>query len=201
MASPSAINELVPAVIKSTEELHPEISIEEIGVDSGSVMHTMQKLTADIALGRFLETPPRFVKETIAFEEFYVAISEAHPLARSEVIDLKQFTDLPLLLWSREQAPRYYDALLEICSSRGLAPMVLLSPPRIVGSRSYLLREGKAFALVPRSAVDSLPSEVKALPIAEAATLPLDLVYRDQDPRAAVNDVVETIRKTAKLLK
>ncbi len=51
--------------------------------------------------------------------------------------------------------------------------MVLVSPPRIVGSRSYLLGEGgRAFSLVPRSAISSLPVEVVAIPLGPAWKAP-----------------------------
>lgn len=200
VASPSVINELIPAVIKRAEQSGSNIAIEEIAADSGAVMDEMLHRNADIGIGRFLTLPPRFVKETIAQEEFYAVIAAAHPLASTDTVDLANAGELPLLLWSREQAPEYYDALLQACTDRGLHPMVLLSPPRIVGSRSYLLREGKAFALVPRSATDALPSEVRALPLTEPVHLPLEMAFRAQDPREVIAQTLALLRATAREL-
>lgn len=200
VASPSAINELIPAVIQRAERAGSTIAIEEFGVDSGAITAEMAQRGADIGVGRFLTPLPRFTKEVIAEEEFYAVVSTVHPLVGSTEIDLAQLGDLPLLLWSREQAPEYYDALLQLCEERGLHPMVLVSPPRIVGSRSFLLRGGKAFALVPRSAVDSLPSEVRAIPLTQRAFLPLEMTYRLNDPRAVITETLALLRATAREL-
>ncbi|ERK70262.1 LysR family transcriptional regulator [Leifsonia aquatica] len=200
VASPSVINTLLPAVIRRAEQETPDTSIEEIAADSGAVVAEVLRQTADIGIGRFLTPPPRFATEVLLQEEFLAVVSAAHPLAGSASIDPADLGDLPLLLWSREQAPAYYDALLALCHDRGLSPMILVSPPRIVGSRSYLLGEGRAFSLVPRSAVPSLPSEVVAVPLDPPGALPLEMIYRDRDPRESLHETVELIRSTASQL-
>jgi DNA-binding transcriptional LysR family regulator len=197
VASPSVINTLLPAVIRRAEQETPDTSIEEIAADSGAVVAEVLRQTADIGIGRFLIPPPRFATEVLLQEEFLAVVSAAHPLAGSASIDPADLGDLPLLLWSREQAPAYYDALLALCHDRGLSPMILVSPPRIVGSRSYLLGEGRAFSLVPRSAVPSLPAEVVAVPLDPPGALPLEMIYRDRDPRESLHETVELIRSTA----
>ncbi|MFJ3394790.1 LysR family transcriptional regulator [Leifsonia aquatica] len=200
VASPSVINTLLPAVIRRAEQETPDTSIEEIAADSGAVVAEVLRQTADIGIGRFLTPPPRFATEVLLQEEFLAVVSAAHPLAGSASIDPADLGDLPLLLWSREQAPAYYDALLALCHDRGLSPMILVSPPRIVGSRSYLLGEGRAFSLVPRSAVPSLPAEVVAVPLDPPGALPLEMIYRDRDPRESLHETVELIRSTASQL-
>ncbi|MFJ3490567.1 LysR family transcriptional regulator [Leifsonia aquatica] len=200
VASPSVINTLLPAVIRRAEQETPDTSIEEIAADSGAVVAEVLRQTADIGIGRFLTPPPRFATEVLLQEEFLAVVSAANPLAGSASIDPAQLGDLPLLLWSREQAPAYYDALLALCHDRGLSPMILVSPPRIVGSRSYLLGEGRAFSLVPRSAVPSLPAEVVAVPLDPPGALPLEMIYRDRDPRESLHETVELIRSTASQL-
>ncbi|GAB6856423.1 LysR family transcriptional regulator [Microbacterium xylanilyticum] len=200
VASPSVMNALLPAVIRRAEHESVDTSIEEIASDSGAVVAEVARRGADIGIGRFLTPPPRFTKEVLAEEEFLTVLSAAHPLAGSESIDLADLGDLPLLLWSREQAPGYYDALLALCNDRGLSPMVLVSPPRIVGSRSYLLGEGRAFSLVPRSAISSLPVEVVAIPLDPPGKLPLEMIYRASDPRESLHDTIRLIRATASQL-
>jgi len=197
VASPSVVNKLLPAVIRRADAELPDTTIEEISADTGTVIAEMSRQGGDIAIGRFLAPPPRFVRETLATEECVAILSADHPLAGQESIDLSELTDLPLLLWSREQAPDYYDALLGICHDRGLNPMILVSPPRIVGTRSYLLSEMRAFSIVPRSTAYSLPPEVRAIPVTPRAELPLHLVFREADPRDSVRATLTLIREAA----
>ncbi|MBS1906166.1 MAG: LysR family transcriptional regulator [Actinobacteria bacterium] len=196
-ASPSVVNRLLPAVIRRAEDAAPGTSIEELAAESGTVVETLREHAADIGIGRFLTPPPRFVKEVLVEEEFVAVLATTHPLATQDAVDLRELGDLPLLLWPREQAPEYYDALLGMCIDRGLTPMVLVSPPRIVGSRSYLLGDGRAFSLVPRSAAESLPGGVVARPLAQPATLALEMIYREKDPRASIAEVTDLIRSAA----
>lgn len=129
----------------------------------------------------------------ITDEEILVALSRDHPCAGAARIALEELHDLPLLLWSREQHPQYYDYVRAICVERGLNPMVLVSPPRIVGSRQYLLSEARAFSLVPRSAVGHLSDDLRTVSLQKPATLPLEMQWRDDDPRPYARALCELI--------
>jgi DNA-binding transcriptional LysR family regulator len=158
------------------------------------------RLTAghgDIGLGRFLDPADGFRTEVITDEEVRVALSRSHPCAGGAQIDLADLGDLPLLIWPREQNPRYYDHVRTICTERGLDPMMLVSPPRVVGSRLYLLSEARAFSLVPGSMAGHLSDDLRAVPLRQPATLPLEMQWRDDDPRPATRALCELIADEA----
>lgn len=201
VASPSAVNRLVPAVISQAEREMPDLIIDAVAVETGDVENRLSAESGDIGFGRFLEAPAGFEHELIAREDVLVAISAMHPLARKRTIDLAELQDLPLLLWSREQNPKYYDALIQICRDRSLTPLILVSPPRIVGTRSYLLAEGRAFSLIPRSAADHLSSDLRAIPLRTPGVLPLEMLYLKHDPRAIVPKFLNVIRAKAQDLR
>lgn len=200
VASPSIVNRLLPDVISQAEREFPELGIEDIPVDTGVVATRLAAEGGDIGLGRFLSTPPGFQKETLARESVMVTLSSTHPLADADSIDLKDLGDLPLLLWTREQNPPYYDALLEICTDRGLSPLILVSPPLIVGARSYLIAEGRAFSLVPQSAATHLSTKLRAIPLKKPATLPLEMLSLKHDPRVIVPRFLDIVRSRAAAL-
>ena len=164
VASPSVINQLLPAVLSRAEQELPQVQIQEAAVDTGAVSSTLDGEHGDIGLGRFLDEIEGFRKQAIAREQVFVALSRSHPLASGDSVDLRELEDLPLLLWPREQNPAYYDYLLKICADRGLSPLILVSPPRIVGSRRYLLSESRAFSLVPASMVGHMSEDLVTLP-------------------------------------
>ncbi len=200
VASPSVVNQLLPAVISRAEHMLPLVEISEDAVETGQVSSTLAREHADIGLGRFLDELEGFTRETIAAEQVFVALSRDHLLAGAERIELEDLHDLPLLLWPREQNPAYYDFLLELCNERGLSPLVLVSPPRIVGSRRYLLSEARAFSLVPASMVGHMSEDLNTVPLAVPATLALEMQWRTADARPQLKTMRTIIREEAKVL-
>ncbi|MCC5575311.1 LysR family transcriptional regulator [Microtetraspora sp. AC03309] len=197
VASPSIVNRLLPAVLSQAEIDLPTLKIEDMAVETGAVSSALAAELADIGLGRFLDDMPGFKKETIADEPVFVAVSRDHPAARPPGIALRDLADVPLLLWPREQHPRYYDFVLAMCADRGLEPHVIVSPPRIVGSRLYLLSQGRAFSLVPGSTTGHLSGDVVAVPLQEPAALPLEMQWRADDRRTPLLTLRELVRGKA----
>jgi len=197
VASPSVVNRLLPAVISRAEQSLGSMRIEDILVDTGGVTSCLVSEHADIGLGRFLNSAEGYESEVIVHEQVFVAISRNHPLAQTTELDLPALGDLPLLLWPREQNPTYFDYLLEICTSRELSPLLLVSPPRIVGSRLYLLSESRAFSLVSAALVGHLPDDLVAIPLAQPATLPLEMQWRASDNRPQLATLRDLIRDVA----
>lgn len=196
-ATPSAMNALVPEILRRAEELLPGIAVEELAVETGEVADALVAGRADVGIGRYLGTPPRFRSEVIRSEPVFVALSSNHPLARARSIRLGDLADVPLLLWPRERNPEYYDRLLEICANASLEPLVLVSRPRIVGARSYLIAEGRAFGLVPESTAGLVLPGITTIPLAEPELLPMSAAWLADEPRTPVLALVELIRKVA----
>ncbi|PPG04429.1 MULTISPECIES: LysR family transcriptional regulator [unclassified Rathayibacter] len=198
VASPSVVNRLLPQSISRAESALPDLRIEEVAAESGEVAAKVLARGADLGIGRFLTVPPGYQKEKLTDEAFVVALSVDHPLAQSASVQLADLGSLPLLLWGRDQAPEYYDALLELCHIEDFSPLVLVSPPRIVGSRLYLIAEGRAFSLVPESIVPFLPAGVRGIPLARPASLPLEVLYRINDPRDGMTSFLDILRSVAR---
>lgn len=201
VASPSVIDRLLPAVIGKAEKALPDLVIDEISADTGTVTAVLSAEDADIGLGRFLDPLPGFQVETLAQEEVFAVLSRGNPHAADPTLTLSDLAGLPLLLWPRERSPRYYDAILALCGDRGLDPAVVEAPARIVGSRSYLIGENRAFTLVPGSARAHLPDDLRAVPLSIPGLLPMEMLSRSEDPRPFVGELIAVIRfQAARLL-
>ncbi|MFJ3958093.1 LysR substrate-binding domain-containing protein [Arthrobacter sp. NPDC090010] len=200
VASPSVINKLLPDAIRVAEDQLPELRIHDVGVNTGGILEGIQTHSGDIGLGRFLPSIPGHEKEVLVEEPVMAVLSVKHPAAREETLELDTLGDLPLLLWPREQNPGYYDALLGICTDRNLTPLILVSSPLIVGARSYLIAENRAFALVPRSAVGHLAPGTTAVHLKAPARLPLEMLVPAHDPRPDVVSFLDIIRAQARHL-
>ena len=193
-ATPSVLHELLPAVMRRAERELPNVVLDELSVETGEVGEAVLHRSCDVGIGRFVEPPPGFSVESIRTDPVVVALSSAHPLAGEASIDLADLGDLPLLLWPREQNPGYHDHLMSICTERGLHPLLLISPARIVGGRSYLIADGRAFSLVPESTAGRITGDIVARPLTVPAMLPLSMVWRTRDQRGVVADLLDLIR-------
>ncbi|MEU3573147.1 LysR family transcriptional regulator [Kitasatospora sp. NPDC036755] len=200
VASPSVVNRLLPAVVSRAEQELPALDTAELAVDTGQVSATLAAELADIGLGRFLEEVDGYRLERLADEPVLVALGRGHPLAGRGSLHLAELRGLPLLLWPREQHPRYYDHVLGLCADHGVDPPVLVSPPRIVGSRLYLLARNRAFSLVPGSMAGHLTEEVTTVRLAGRAALPLEMQWRVDDRRPRLASLRDLIRQEAAAL-
>jgi DNA-binding transcriptional LysR family regulator len=197
VVSPSVADVLLPAVLRDVDRLVPGLQVAEELAESGQVVDRMRETHADLAVGRFLTAIPGMRRELLCDEPLYAVLGRAHPAAAGQSVRLSDLQNLPLLLWPREQAPRYYDRLLELCGQRGLSPLLLVNPAHIAGPRLYLLSGLRAFALMPRSATRVLPAELAALPLSKPATLPLEMLWRLRDPRPWFEPVLGLVRQHA----
>lgn len=193
--SPSVIDEILPIALRRAEKVMPHAVLEEVAVETGEVEDALLHRECDVGLGRFLEPPQRYRSKVIRTEPVLAALSKRHPLARLSEIDLAGIGDLPLLLWPREQNPQYHDHIMTICAKRGLDPLLLISPPRIVGGRSYLIADGRAFGLIPESTANRLSSDIAAVPLANPATLPMSVLWMERDPRPVVAAFLDLVRQ------
>ncbi|MFL4476187.1 LysR family transcriptional regulator [Paeniglutamicibacter sp. MACA_103] len=200
VASPSVVNKLLPDVMSQAEREIPTLTIQDIPVDTGSVASRLASEGGDIGIGRFLQTPTGFNKQTLVQEPLLVAVSATHPMAGKPAISLPDLGDLPLLLWPRELNPEYYDHLIQTCHDAGLAPLILVGPPLIAGARSYLIAENRAFSLIPQSAANHLSNHLRTVRLKTPAFLPLEMLWLKRDPREIVPQVLELIRQKAEAL-
>lgn len=197
VVSPSVADVLLPAFLRDVDRLMPGLQVIEELAESGQVVDRMREVQADLGVGRFLTPVPGMRRELLCDEPLCAVLGRAHPAAAGPSVRLSELKDLPLLLWPREQAPRYHDRLLELCRQRGLSPLLLVSPTEVVTPRLYLLSGLRAFALVPRSGTRVLPAELVALPLSKPATLPLEMLWRLRDPRKWFESVLDLVRRHA----
>lgn len=183
-ATPSVVNRLLQRVLRTLEATGPGIEVTVLEVETGGVPAALVAHDAEVGLGHHIPAVDGCERRTIGRDELYVVLN-AGLVPSAAAVDLTDLVDLPLLMWPRDHNPRYYDALLATCRDRGLDPLILTGSSRISGARSYLLREGRAFTLVPRDYALTEPPPLVALPLTRPATVPLDAVWRTPPTAAA----------------
>jgi DNA-binding transcriptional LysR family regulator len=198
-ATPSVTNVLLPGLIREAELTLPHMTIEELAVPTGSVEESLVDGRCDLGLGRFLTAPRGHRVEVLGHEELYIALSTNDPRASlGRALHLHELEDLPLLLWPREQHPVYHDHLVSVCRADGLDPMLLSGSSLLVGMRSYLIADGRAFGLLPLSTVAALGKGITQVSLARPATVPLAVSWLTDDPRPYIHELLDLLREVSR---
>jgi len=156
----------------------------------------------DIAIGRryptMFDLDPGIARNVLFPDMLNVAlVSERHPLAARTEIELKDLTDVPFLFMSRNFSPTIYDNIMSRLSRAGYAP-------RIEGEYTglttcwALAAQGLGWCIGTQSQIEHPPHGLIAVPIMDFE-MPYDceLVYRRDESRAPVLEVIAAMRRAA----
>lgn len=192
--TPSLGNHLLPLLLPELERDCPEVAIEEREVDTGEAAAGVEAGLYDLALAHCPDPSPRLTARPLGDEPLVVTIAADHPIARrGGPVALRELAGLDLLLWPREVAPAYFDRILAVCGGGGLEAPVRPGPRRAL-TRSYVLAQEPAFALLPRGAAALQVPGVEFLPVRDLeATVSLVLLRRRDDARAEVGAVAAAL--------
>ncbi len=190
--TPSVGNHLIPRLLPELERHCPQVEIDEREVDTGEAGPAVESARSDLALAHCPDDSALLEAAVLADEPLVAALAEDHGPPRP--VALRELGGLELLLWPREVAPAYHDRILEVCRKGGLAVTVRTGPRRAL-TRSYLLTQGGAFALLPSGAAALRVPGVRFLPITDAAaTVPLTLLSPRHGARPEAAAVIAAVR-------
>lgn len=190
--TPSMVNRLVPELLARLEREPRGLQIEVLTVATGGVEHAVTSGEAEAGLGRFLRTTPGTRRVRLGEDALHV-LSAQGVLDPSTPVRLPELAGRSLQLWPREQNPVYFDALLTVCRDRGLEPDLADATPVLSGARSYRLRMGETFSLVPADYAEEAPASLSSAPLDPPATVPLEMLARTP-VSAGVNRLAQEIR-------
>lgn len=198
-ASPSVVNRLLPELLRILDDADEGPAIQVLEVDTGGVLRAVQEGRADVGIGHLLGDPGTTRKRRLGNDELRALMHQALAPGRGEPADLTRLTNVPLLLWPREDSPDYYDRIVHTCRTHGLEPLVLSGTSRIGGSWSYFLQDARAFTLVPTDfAQREARPPLVSLPLSPPAGIPLEVVWT---PGRAVARILEVLTELTRPLR
>lgn len=198
--SPSLANEFMPALLPVLAASMPAVDVEESELDTGEVATAVASGRFDVGFAHCPSPDPRLTIDHLVDEPLCVALAKGHGLARRRSIALTDLEDSALLIWPRDSAPDYYDAILGICARAGLRLRDVKQSRRIT-PRTYLLDDNRTFSLLPRSAASIGRPEVAFLDIeGRPWTVPLMCLRRSDDPRVELSTLETIARATSRRL-
>jgi DNA-binding transcriptional LysR family regulator len=119
-----------------------------------------------------------------------------HHLAAGESARLADLGGETLLLHPREANPGHFDAVLELCSSNGVEPEVMLRNLSFDLAQTPIVA-GEAIAIVGESTRTGLADGLTWLPLSPPATIDVALVVRADRRSAPIDRLVALAGKVS----
>jgi DNA-binding transcriptional LysR family regulator len=146
----SAAYPIVPDVVRAFRAAHPEV---EVRLRELSTSEQLEALTGGALDVGFVRTPldERTVEvEPIATEPIVAALPEGHPLAGRRLVRVLELAAEPFVMFPREQAPEFFDHLVNLVAATGTAPRIV-QEAREMQTIVSLVAAGLGVTLVPAS--------------------------------------------------
>ena len=196
-----AYNAIVPQVIRAFRAHAPGVSLE-LSTAAGPTTQVdgLQKERLDVCFTAFARWPVgrRALKVEPLLEEQMVAIvADDHPIARRAEVGLEELAAESLISLSHAIVPGLIDRQMAIFHERGLSPAPLQEAPDALALFT-LVGAGLGVGVHMASFSNLRPPGVVFIPIADAPTAKLLLVWRRDDEREILNSFIHVARGVAR---
>ncbi|QBS44459.1 LysR family transcriptional regulator [Nocardia sp. CS682] len=98
--------------IRDFRKEFPDITVSTITGWTSWNLDLLESGEVDVAFVRGNITHPRVQTHLIGLQEAAVVVSKGHPLAEKASLEIAEIVDEPIVLWSRQTGPDFYDELV-----------------------------------------------------------------------------------------
>jgi DNA-binding transcriptional LysR family regulator len=184
----SAAYPFVPDVISAFRVSHPGVEVRLRELSTNEQLEALAAGALDVGLARSpLVAPVDLDVEPVAREPILAALPAAHALAGESEVRLDALATEPFVMFPREQAPGFFDDLVDRVAATGTAPRIV-QEAREMQTIVALVASGLGVSLVPASvAVLALP-HVAYRPIIGEPVTELALVWLREVSNPAVTE-------------
>jgi DNA-binding transcriptional LysR family regulator len=124
----STLFSLLPSVIKGFREAHPEVHLDLVEVLSEYQEERLRMHRIDVGISRFIgtfERQPDMHYDVIINDPFWVALPVDHPLAKRDHFSIRDFEQLPFILYPKDKRSPFGQKMLAHLDERNVRPAVI----------------------------------------------------------------------------
>ncbi|MDN7933770.1 LysR substrate-binding domain-containing protein [Burkholderia metallica] len=194
----SAMLETVPPLLDELKRAYPDLTVFVKEIDSIDAIPALEAGELDLAFVRVdKEIGNGILTMPLAEDRLAVALPKDHALASLPRVRLRSLAGEQMVVSSRQVAPDYFDLLMSVCRSHGLAPRVMHEVRSITSQVAYV-GCGQGVALVPSSMRKLVPGNVVVRPLKERVmVVTAALVWNSNRYHPMVDEVVASLKKQA----
>lgn len=140
----TAMFDVLPGLIEQMKVDYPHLTVSVREIDSVEAVPALEAGDIDLAFARLDGDLGASIKSLPLTEDrLVVALPSDHPLASRKRISLSSLATEPLVMFSRQVSPVYFDNLIATCRASGFSPRVL-HEVRSVASQIAFVRDRKS---------------------------------------------------------
>ncbi|RTZ45393.1 LysR family transcriptional regulator [Candidimonas sp. SYP-B2681] len=188
----SAIYGAVPRILRQFKISHPDVALNLHYAQTPEQVKALRRKQVLIVFERMLPSEPDIEVLPVCRERLYVAISEEHPLAQSEWLDIGELRDETFIPGTEVTAA---SQLVEICRKAGFVPR-MTPPSNNMVTATLLAAVGVGVSLVPESMTHvQLPGVVyRPLNVSESYSMDLHCFYLQNNSSPLLASMLEVVR-------
>ena len=177
---------LIPDVVGAFRAAYPEVEVRLRELTTSEQLEALAAGALDVGFARSPLAAAGVEVEPIAHEAILAALPSGHPLAGLAEVSLAALSTEPFVLFSRAQAPGFFDDLVDRVAATGTPPRII-QEAREMQTIMALVASGLGVSLVPESASALGLRGIAYRPIAGRPMTGLVLVRRSgaTDPAVA----------------
>jgi DNA-binding transcriptional LysR family regulator len=184
----SARFETLPALGQAFKRERPDVELLTEEMRPNHMAAALRAGAIDVAVALFPDVVGELTYRTIRREPVVAVLSQRHPIAGKETVELAALAD-EFLLFPRDVAPRLHDFYASLCRNAGFEPKQGRDSPRTRWTLGTW--DSSTAALLPASAARELPDGVVAVSIDVPEELETQLVWRASARNAVLSAFVD----------
>ncbi|MGE7993457.1 LysR substrate-binding domain-containing protein [Pseudomonas sp. NPDC089554] len=185
----------LPKLIKHYAASAPEVNLELSELLPDALMKAVQSGECDIGLTFRTPLQPPYHYRELLHETLSIALPADHRLARKASVTVGDLVDEPFILSPRHTACALFDSINELCRQHGFEPRVRMYT-QLQGTIVNLVGEGLGVSIIPTSMSKSNPHSMKIVPIAEAPTVALGMVWNEHNANPCLAAFIEAVERS-----
>jgi DNA-binding transcriptional LysR family regulator len=115
----------IPSVIQKHKKLYPKVELRLRELSSAAQINELLNGTIDIGFIREAGKQEGIICKEIVNEDFIAVVSNKHPLAKKEIIRMKDLNNEPFVHFPRHVAPALYDKVNDVFAAARFHPNIV----------------------------------------------------------------------------
>jgi len=190
----STVYELLPSILRMFKRSYPLVDLRIRQMTTREQIPAILAGDIDVGFVRMAPENDRLEAIRLFSEPFVCAISDWHPLAGRDALELAELASSPFITLTRSPEPSLYQQVLDLCRKAGFEPRVAQEVEQIE-STVGLVGSGIGVALVPAS--------LRKLSIRSVCYVPLSDVTEQVEvwltwPREPVSSIAQAFLQCAR---
>jgi DNA-binding transcriptional LysR family regulator len=194
---PSADLDLLPRVLRIWGARYPHVETELHALLPAAQIEALRRGQIQVGLVRLPVDDGALVVESIQREPMVAALPQGHRLAGRARVRLGALAGETMMLFPRDDAPGYYDLIIDACRRAGFTPRVV--HPGSMQTNLALVSAGMGVTLMPASIRNLRRAGVVYRPLAPPVPhVEMAVAYRRDERSAVVPTFLEVLHDVAR---